>query len=76
MAARLRTALSGDEVLALPESELDPSSAVAAGQVEAFTRELREGEDALRQALPSTATRRVAWLTSVLLSAPRCVDAA
>ena len=70
LADRLRTALSGDEALALPESQLDPSSAVAAGQVEAFTRELREGEDALRQALPSTATRRVAWLTSVMLSAP------
>lgn len=69
LAARLRTALSGDEVLALPESMLDPSSAVAAGQVEAFTRELREGEDALRRALPSTATRRVAWLTSEPLSA-------
>ena len=70
MAARLSTALSGDEVLALPYMELDPSSAVAAGQVEAFTRELREGEDVLRQALPSTATRRVAWLTSEMLSAP------
>ena len=70
MADRLRTALSGDEALALPESQLDPSSAVAAGQVEAFTRELREGEDALRLALPSTATRRVAWLTSEMLSAP------
>lgn len=70
LAARLSAALSGDEVLALPNMELDPSSAVAAGQVEAFTRELREGEDALRQALPSTATRRVAWLTSEMLSAP------
>ena len=68
LAARLRTALSGDEVLALPDSLLDPSSAVAADQVEAYTRELREGEDALRRALPSTATRRVAWLTSEMLS--------
>ena len=49
--------------------QLDPSSAVAAGQVEAFTRELREGEDTLRQVLPSTATRRVAWLTTEPLSA-------
>ena len=43
LAARVRTALSGDEVLTLPESELDPSSAVAAGLVEAFARELRRG---------------------------------
>jgi hypothetical protein len=68
LAARLREALSGDEVLALPESQLDPSSAVAANQVEAFTRELREGEDTLRQALPATATRRVAWLANQPLS--------
>jgi hypothetical protein len=69
LAARVRAALSGDEVLALPDSLLDPSSAVAAGQVEAFTRELREGEDTLRQTLPATATRRVAWLTTAPLSA-------
>jgi hypothetical protein len=66
--ARLQSALAGDEVLALPESELDPSSAVAAGQEEAFTRELREGEDTLRRVLPATATRRVAWLTTEPLS--------
>ena len=69
LAARLRTALGGDEVLALPASQLDPSSAVAINQVNAFTRELREGEDALRRALPSTAIRRVAWLTTAPLSA-------
>jgi hypothetical protein len=68
LAERLRAALGGDEVLALPDSVLDPSSAVAAGQVETFTRELREGEDALRRALPTTATRRDAWLTTEPLS--------
>ncbi|MGH9135069.1 MAG: hypothetical protein ACRDZZ_14115, partial [Ilumatobacteraceae bacterium] len=69
LAARLRAALAGDEVLAQPQALLDPSAAVAAGLAEAFTRELREGEDVLRQALPSTASRRVAWLATEPLSA-------
>ena len=69
LAARLRAALSGDEGLALPQMQLDPSSAVAADLVDTFTRELREGEDSLRGALPSTAIRRAAWLTADPLSA-------
>ncbi|HWM19079.1 MAG TPA: hypothetical protein VNO51_05285 [Ilumatobacteraceae bacterium] len=69
LAARLQSALTGDEVLARPEALLDPSSAVAANQVETFTRELREGEDTLRRVLPATAVRRVAWLTTEPLSA-------
>jgi hypothetical protein len=69
LAARLQLALAGDEMLARPESLLDPSSAVAANQVETFTRELREGEDTLRRVLPATAVRRVAWLTTEPLSA-------
>jgi hypothetical protein len=69
LATRLRNALSGDEVLAAPQTQLDASSAVAAGQVEAFTRELREGEDVLRRMLPSTAIRRGGWLAADPLSA-------
>jgi hypothetical protein len=64
LAVRLRDAFVGTEVIALPETQLDPSSAVAAGEAEAFTRELREGEDLLAEAFPRAAVRRSTWIAN------------
>jgi hypothetical protein len=61
LTARMQSALEGSEIIAAPRIQLDPSSAVAAGLSEAFTRELREGEDILARTFPSTAVRRTAW---------------
>lgn len=55
---RLVTALRGDEVVAVPAVDIDPSAAVEAGQIEAFTRQLRAGENDLAGQLPGLATRR------------------
>ncbi len=65
---RLRSALAGDESIALPALELDPSSAMAAGLVDTFTRLLREGEDVLREVLPGTPARRTTWVVDRDLS--------
>jgi uncharacterized protein DUF6049 len=68
--ATLDAALGDGEVLATPALALDPSSAVAARQAEAFSRQLRDGEDAVAELLPDAAPRRSAWLVSTPLSAP------
>jgi hypothetical protein len=68
LADRLDASLGGDETVALPRHELDPSSAVAAGEVDAFTRTLRSGEDQLTDRLPDTPTRRAVWPTTEPLS--------
>lgn len=52
--ARLTRLLANGEVVARPRLPFDPSSAVAAGRADLYTRLLREGEDALSTALPST----------------------
>ncbi|MEX2626803.1 MAG: hypothetical protein WD225_07945 [Ilumatobacteraceae bacterium] len=59
---RLRVALEGTEILSATAMTLDPSSAVAAMETDAFTRELREGEDLLARTFPATTVRRSAWL--------------
>jgi hypothetical protein len=64
LAARLLPALERGEVLAQPVLPFDPSSAVAAGRGDLFTRLLREGEDALATALPSTRIDRSILLSS------------
>jgi hypothetical protein len=69
LAESLAVALDGAEVLPLPADQLDPSSAVAIDESEAFTRELREGEDVLAAALPATPTPRSAWLVTSPISA-------
>jgi hypothetical protein len=69
LAESLAAALDRDELLPLPADQLDPSSAIAIGAGEAFTRELREGEDVLAAALPATATPRAAWLVTSPISA-------
>ena len=48
----------------LPSDRLDPSSAVAIGKAETFTRRLRDGEDALGAALPGIAATRSGWLVT------------
>jgi hypothetical protein len=68
--AQLDAALRGTEVLAVPALALDPSSAVAAGRGDAFSRQLRDGEDLVARLLPEAAPRRSAWLVSTPLSAP------
>lgn len=67
---RVRLALAGSEILAAPRITFDPSSAVAAEEGDAFTRELREGEDVLARAFPDTSVRRSAWLWQTPLSLP------
>ena len=69
LTSALRDALASSELLALPARQLDPSSAAAAGRAEAFSRELRAGEDALARLLPQSPTRRAAWLVTEPLSA-------
>lgn len=67
----LADALAGAEVLAAPRLALDPSSAVAANESDAFSAELRAGEDVLGAALPSSPPLRSAWLAAPTgLSAP------
>ena len=67
--ARLVTALENDELVALPIVPLDVSSAVAAGQADAYTRLLSAGEDLLTDAVPSVPNRRDIWITAEPLSA-------
>ncbi len=64
----LRVALDGDELLSLPSSPLDPSSAVAVGQADTFVRRLRDGEDALDEALPGSAAARSGWVATTPIS--------
>ena len=59
-------------MLSLPSDRLDPSSAVAIGKAETFTRRLRDGEDALGAALPGIAATRSGWL----VRSPVSTDAA
>ena len=67
--ARLVTALENDELVVLPIVPLDVSSAVAAGQADAYTRLLGAGEDLLTDAVPSVPNRREIWITADALSA-------
>jgi hypothetical protein len=67
---RLATALAGDEAIALPAAELDPSSAVAAGQEDVFTRTLRDGQDVLTRALRETPNSRTTWTSATPVSEP------
>jgi hypothetical protein len=55
---RLVPLLESGEVLARPRLPFDPSSAIAAGREDLYTQLLREGEDALADALPSTRINR------------------
>ena len=68
-AERLADALADDELVALPIVPLDVSSAVAAGQADAYTRLLGAGEDLLTDAVPTTPSRRDIWITTDPLSA-------
>jgi hypothetical protein len=74
LAGTLAEGLDGAELVSQPADELDPSSAVAIGEAETFTRELREGEDALAAALPTAPARRSAWLVTSPLSGPAAAE--
>jgi hypothetical protein len=63
-------ALRSDELLALPAADLDPSAVVAVGELNAFTRMLRDGEDVLSAASPLAAVSRAVWLADRPISAP------
>ncbi|MDQ3469137.1 MAG: hypothetical protein M3487_05155, partial [Actinomycetota bacterium] len=69
LADALGDALATSELLPLPARQLDPSSATAVGVADAFSRELRAGEDVLARLLPESPTRRAAWLVTAPLSA-------
>lgn len=56
--ARLVAALRGEEIISVPAVDIDPSAAVEAGEIDAFTRQLRTGENELARRLPGVATRR------------------
>jgi Family of unknown function (DUF6049) len=70
----IAAALDDAELLSLPADELDPSSAVAIGEAATFTRELREGEDALAEALPTSPARRSAWVATSPISAAAAIE--
>ncbi len=59
---RLNTAIAGNEMISMPSIALDPSSMVEAGEVEAYTRLLRSGENAFGERLDGVALRRSARL--------------
>jgi hypothetical protein len=58
LADRLVTVLENSDVIARPRLPFDPSAAVAADRSGLYTQLLREGEDALAGALPSTPVDR------------------
>ncbi len=62
-------ALADDELVSLPAEPLNVSSATEAGVVDVFARQLREGEDQLTAAVPTTPTRRSVWIATEELSA-------
>lgn len=66
---RLQDALVGSEIMAVPATLLDPSSAAAADEGDAFTTRLRSGEDALAAIFPATPVRRTAWRWETAVSA-------
>lgn len=59
---RTIVALANDELVALPDVELDVSSAVAAGHGDTFARYLSSGERQLTASLPDTPARRGVWI--------------
>ncbi|MGA9278959.1 hypothetical protein [Ilumatobacter sp.] len=61
--------LADDVILAAPATPFDVSSAVAVGRVDAFTRQLRFGEDEVTRAIGQTPSRDI-WSTTTELSAP------
>ncbi len=66
----LASALTKDAFVAMPAMPLDVSSAAAAGKTDEFARQLSLGEDMLSAAVPTTSTRRNAWIATVPLSGP------
>lgn len=69
LAERLRNALRGAEIIAVPAVPLDPSAVAEADRAAAYTRSLRLGEDRLVAALPTSQVRRTAWSGTPIPSA-------
>lgn len=67
-AAAVAEALAGDEFVAVPAVPLDVSSAVEVDRTDEFARLLSAGEDLLTRAVPSTPSRRNAWIVLEPLS--------
>ena len=61
LADRLRSALRGAEIIAVPAVPLDPSAVADADRAAAYTRSLRLGEDRLIATFPASEIRRTAW---------------
>lgn len=55
---RLERSLGDRELLVEPYVSMDPSGAARAGMIDAFTRQLRVGEDTMAEILPRQVTRR------------------
>ncbi len=58
---RLRTALRGAEIIAVPEVPLNPSAIADAERAAAYTRSLRLGEDRLAELFTGSDIRRTTW---------------
>lgn len=67
-AREVAAALTTANLLALPSLALDPSSAVAIDRVDAFSGEVRKGEDILAATFPDVPVQRAAWLVNSPLS--------
>ena len=69
LAGRLVPTLENGDVIARPRLPFDPSSAITADRIDLYTRLLREGEDALANALPSTRVDRSILAATAPISA-------
>ena len=70
----LPAALSDEELIAVPATPFDVSSAVSIGRIDAFANQLTFGEDQLRDALPTTIVRRDAWLLTSPISSEAAAE--
>lgn len=70
----LPEAFADDELISAPATPFDVSSAVAVDRIDAFANQLTFGEDELRDAFPSTAVRRDAWLVTTPISAEAAIE--
>ncbi len=73
LAEQLRASLQDDEVLALPQDVLDPSSAVDIDAGDVFARELVQGVEVSNTALPGAPARRSSWLVDDAVSTDAAV---
>lgn len=66
---RVATSLADDELVSVPATPLDVSSAAAVGLVDEFARRLGEGEDLITATVPTKVAGRDVWIATAPLSA-------